>query len=258
MHTRAGEEEISYFQFQSEVGHTKHIGGLGATEELLKLCRIKKGHHVLEVGCGVGITSALLAKKYGCTVVGIDLSKGMIKRAKERAKEEKVEDKTEFIVADAQKLPFKANTFDAVICESVNAFIPQKQKAVKEYARVAKPGGWVGLNEACWIKEPDPELEGGVRDFVKAELLYPKGWRALLEKAGLKEIAVRTYRINMLNEASEQLRRFEFLEYLKVWCRTLRGILTKRSYRNFIMRALALPKNYLEYWGYGLYAGRKR
>ncbi len=250
-------EAISYFEFQSEIGHTKHIGGLRATEELLEMCRIKEGSRVLEVGCGVGMTSVLLAKKYGCTAVGIDINEGMVNRARERAEKENAEGKAEFMVADAQALPFRANTFDAVICESVNAFIPQKQEAVKEYVRVARPGGWVGFNEACWIREPDPELEKGMRSFVGAELLSSGGWASLLERAGLEDVVARNYRINMLSESMEQLRRFELLGYLKVWWRTMHGLITKRSYRNFVRAALKLPKNYLEFWGYGIYAGRK-
>ena len=57
-------------------------------------------------------------------------------------------------VADAQCLPFADRTFDAVICESVTAFVPGKLRAVAEYARVMRPGGYVGLAEGTWLTPP--------------------------------------------------------------------------------------------------------
>ena len=87
-------------------------------------------------------------------VVAIDISRDMVKRAEERAKKKRVKDKVEFRVADAQNLPFEDDLFDAVISESVNAFIEDKQKAINEYKRVVKPGGYIGFNEATWIEMP--------------------------------------------------------------------------------------------------------
>jgi arsenite methyltransferase len=248
------EERISYFEFQAEIGLTKHIGGITATRELIKLCRIKRGSKVLEVGCGVGLTSVYLAEK-GCMVTGVDISKGMIRKAKEKAEQKKV--KVEFIVADAHKLPFRNNVFDAVICESVMAFIPDKKKAMKEFARVTKPGGYVGITEVAWIKEPPAEMKKKMSDFSGGELRTSEEWKKLLVDARLKNVVARTHKLNMLNEAWDQIRRWDIVEYMKVHYRTWKGIFTKASYRRFIMDALKLPWNVADYWGYGVYAGRK-
>ncbi len=249
------EERISYFEFQAEIGLTKHIGGITATNELIKLCRIKKGSKVLEVGCGIGLTSVYLAKK-GCMVTGVDISKAMIRKAKEKAEQKKV--KVEFMVADAQKLPFRKNVFDAVICESVMAFVPDNKKAMKEFARVAKPGGYVGITEVAWVKEPPAEMRKKMQDFAGSELRTPGGWKKLFRDAGLKSIVARTHKLNMVNEAWDEIRRWDILEYLKVHYRTWKGIFTRPSYRRFIRDALKLPWSIKDYWGYGVYAGRKK
>ncbi len=250
-------ERISYFEFQAEVGLTKHMGGIKTTEELAGLCHLKEGKHVLEVGCGVGLTSVYFAKKYGCKVVGIDLSEGMIEKAKERAEREGVADKTEFRTADAQELPFEDNTFDAVILESVMAFIPDKKKAMKEFVRVTRPGGYVGITEVAWIKEPPAEMKKKMLDFAGSELLTPEGWKQILVDAGLDNIVARMYKLSMKNEAWDQIRRWEPVEYLKVHYRVWKGIFTRASYRRFIRDALGLPWSITEYWGYGIYAGKK-
>jgi len=147
---------MGFFDFAAEVGLTKHIGGVEATEALVELCHIGPGSYVLDVGCGVGVTPCYLAKRVGCRVVGVDISEKMLERSRERARREGVAGLVELRVADAQELPFEGGLFDAVITESVTAFPEDKQGAVNEYARVTKPGGYVGLNETAWLKVPPP------------------------------------------------------------------------------------------------------
>jgi arsenite methyltransferase len=149
-------KQKEFFDFAAKVGLTKHIGGIEATEMLIELCQISKDKHILDVGCGAGVTPVFLAKTIGCSVVGVDISEGMVQRSKERAKKERLKDRIDFRNADAQELPFDDNTFDAVITESVTAFPEDKQKAVNEYVRVTKPGGYIGLNESTWLKVPPP------------------------------------------------------------------------------------------------------
>jgi len=72
------ETENSYFELQAYWGMTKHMGGLKATRQLVELCHISEDKYVLVVGCGVGVTPCYLVKRYGCRVVGVDLSDKMI------------------------------------------------------------------------------------------------------------------------------------------------------------------------------------
>jgi cyclopropane fatty-acyl-phospholipid synthase-like methyltransferase len=61
-----------YFAFLAQLGFTKHIGSMQATRELIELCHIQRGAHVLDVGCGVGATPRYLAEELGCRVIGVD------------------------------------------------------------------------------------------------------------------------------------------------------------------------------------------
>src|SRR5512137_495451 len=85
-----------YLDMQAEVGITKHVGGFAATDELLSLCHVGDAKEVLNVGCGIGVGVAYIARKFGCRAVGVDISEKMIKWSRLRAGEEKVEDKVEF------------------------------------------------------------------------------------------------------------------------------------------------------------------
>ena len=86
------QERTSFLDMQAEVGVTKHIGGFEATNELLSRCHIEHAKEVLNIGCGIGVGSAYIAKKYGCHVVGVDISEQMIEWSRQRAREEGVED----------------------------------------------------------------------------------------------------------------------------------------------------------------------
>jgi len=256
-------QEQTFFDFAAEVGLTKHLGGVGATEELAELCHVDQDRLVLDVGCGAGVTPCHLAKSRGCRVVGVDILEGMIERARERARKEGVADRVEFRVADAQKLPFDDNLFDAVMTESVTAFPEDKQRAVKEYARVTKQGGYVGLNESTWLKVPPPP---GVVAWASQDVgssvkpLTPDEWTGLLEGAGLTEIAVRIQAINTQDEAKGIVARYGLGGMLGILWRMLRLYLRNPAYRQFVKdvgQSGITPKDLTQYFGYGIYVGRK-
>jgi arsenite methyltransferase len=253
----------SFFDFAAQVGLTKHIGGLAATDTLVQLCHIGRGSYVLDVGCGVGVTPCYLVKKYGCRVVGVDILEKMVERSRERAIRENVAELVEFRMADAQDLPFEDSLFDAVITESVTAFPQDKQRAVNEYARVTKPGGYVGLNESVWLKvSPPPEVVAWAAQDIGATVqpLTSAEWTGLLESAGLNEIIEKTYAINTKDETKGILGRYGWGGMLRVMGRTLMLYAKSPAYRRFVKEVRQggiIPDHLEEYFGYGLFVGRK-
>ena len=250
-----------YFEIQASWGMTKHLGGLKATRQLIELCHIHRDSYVLVVGCGVGVTPCYLAKKYGCRVVGVDISEKMIGRSIERTKRQGVEDRLEFKVADAQALSFENDVFDAVLSESVNAFMTDKQAAINEYVRVAKPGGYVGLNEVTWLKPPPPELAEYLTRIMAAEFLTcDNGWKDLLDGSGLRETVAMVYKTNALSQWLSEVRQFEFLDFMRAWSRFLFLLTRSPACRRFTKEALTMPRSIFslfKYFGYGIYVGKK-
>jgi demethylmenaquinone methyltransferase/2-methoxy-6-polyprenyl-1,4-benzoquinol methylase len=108
---------------------------------------IKKGYKILDIGCGTGVMFGRLKKLAGKRgrVIGIDFSPAMIKRAKNKHKN----DKKNFIYADAHYLPFEGKTFDRVICFSCFPHFSDKKKAIKEAVRVLKPKGMLVISHLC-------------------------------------------------------------------------------------------------------------
>ncbi|MBN2499824.1 MAG: class I SAM-dependent methyltransferase [Anaerolineales bacterium] len=255
--------EMKFFDFAAAVGLTKHIGGMDATRQLIELCQIEAGKYVLDVGCGVGVTAVYLAKQVGARVVGVDIRPEMIKRAIERAIQEGVDEPTDFRVADAQELRFEDNTFDAVITESVTAFLPDKRRDLAEYVRVTKPGGYVGINESAWLKTPVPAevVDWFQRDVGnEAEIPAYAEWLELMEGAGLVDVNGSVDQVDVKDEFRGIMQRYGFWEMLKIYGRMFKLYRRSPEYRQFIKEAKetgAMPPGATDYFGYGICVGRK-
>ncbi|KFZ81590.1 ubiquinone biosynthesis methyltransferase UbiE [Amycolatopsis sp. MJM2582] len=92
---------------------------------------------VLEVAVGTGLNLPLYPD--GVTLTGIDLSDGMLAIARCRA--ERLGHPVTLRRADAHDLPFDADSFDTVVCTLGLCAIPDDGKALREMARVLRPGG---------------------------------------------------------------------------------------------------------------------
>jgi SAM-dependent methyltransferase len=244
-----------YLDFQSIVGITKHMGGLGATKELLALCHVDEAREVLEVGCGIGVGPANLARDHGCRVVGVDRSEQMIEWAHRRAREHGVEDRVELLVADATGLPFEDGRFDVTFAESVLGFVPDRQGALAEMARVTRPGGYVGLNESIWTRSLPPDVAQLARD-MGVELQTPEDWRALCEAVGLSELTVRLRRVDPAAEVRNRIRWVGLPWALRAWGRTARLYATEPEARAALKTFFGSGLSTFDCTGYGLFVGR--
>lgn len=107
-------------------------------KKLIKWVNPEKKEKILDLACGFGLLSIIMAKK-GCSVYGVDVNQNVIERAKELASSENVF--CEFIVGDAENLTFPNEFFDKIVSSSSLEHFNNDVKALEECYRVLKPGG---------------------------------------------------------------------------------------------------------------------
>lgn len=129
---------------------------------------------ILDVGCGAGFFSVLLAKE-GYQVTGVDLTPDMIENARILAAEEKTV--CDFLVMDAENLSFADESFDVVISRNLTWTLPDVKSAYREWVRVLKKGGVLlnfdanyGLSDFTDLSElPDNHAHQEIDDSMMRE-----------------------------------------------------------------------------------------
>lgn len=132
-----------------------------AHEHLLSAIEPQDGERWLDVATGTGEIACRVAAR-GAEVTGLDLAPDLIDTAKKRAGAASVE--VRFDVGDAEALPYDDASFDTVSSTFGVMFAPDHAAVARELARVAKPGGRLGL--ATW-----PPV-GSVADLFKVMAPY--------------------------------------------------------------------------------------
>ncbi len=142
------------------LGDFFHPGGLKLTERLGSLLPLIQENRVLDAASGKGATALFLAERFGCQVVGIDYSGQNVADASELASAKGLSSLVRFERGDAESLPFPDKSFDAIICECAFCTFPNKTDAAREFARVLRPGGRVGLSDLTRGPSLPNELDG--------------------------------------------------------------------------------------------------
>jgi phosphatidylethanolamine/phosphatidyl-N-methylethanolamine N-methyltransferase len=101
------------------------------------------GGRILDVGIGTGISLTDYARSN--SVVGVDYSEAMLRKAHERVREHKLDHVAALAVMDAQRLGFADGYFDVVVAQYVITAVPDPEQSLDEFARVVRPGGEIIL-----------------------------------------------------------------------------------------------------------------
>ena len=124
---------------EDELLRTIHGQENALTEFAMNFLSISPSVIGLDAGSGRGASSFVLNRRFGCSIVGINISPYQTKFAVEKSRLLKVKDQVQFIEGDMTKIPFAENTFDFVwACESTE-HVPDLEKMFGEFARISKP-----------------------------------------------------------------------------------------------------------------------
>jgi ubiquinone/menaquinone biosynthesis C-methylase UbiE len=132
---------------------------------------------ILDCGCGTGHNLRVLLAPYGRTF-GFDLAADAMRRARASGRP--------LVRASIEQIPFRASTFDLVTSFDVVQSVPDDRQAMRELARVLKPGGHAVLNVTAldFMRGDHSDVWGELRRYT------PRRATRLLQQGGLEPVRV--------------------------------------------------------------------
>jgi ubiquinone/menaquinone biosynthesis C-methylase UbiE len=195
---------------------------------------VPAGAEVIDVACGDGDYSALLAEKVGPNgrVVALDADPKYVEHARRSIREDPSAASIEFLVATLEDPPFSPGVFDLVWCAQSLYSLPEPVAALCRMARLSKPGGLVVVLEddalhrliLPWPVEIELAVRAAELAVLAEESRHPRKFyvgrrlRSVFREAGLTEIHKSTWAVDRAYPLGDAERRF-LTEYL----RRLRG-----------------------------------
>jgi ubiquinone/menaquinone biosynthesis C-methylase UbiE len=176
---------------------------------LLQLLDLHPQMAVLDVATGAGHTAVAIAP-YVARVMAIDLAPEMIEQVDVLAASRQL-DNVRAIVMDGEALEFPDASFDIVTCRIAPHHFVDIDVALREIARVLRPGGQFGLEDSC--APADPALDRFLNDLEKLRdpthvRSYTEAeWRAMLQAAGFEAPAIPVHCYRKTHSVGEWIER---------------------------------------------------
>ncbi|MEM9318551.1 MAG: methyltransferase domain-containing protein [Pseudomonadota bacterium] len=151
-----------------KAGDEFHTGGLQASDHLFDRLTINADMSVLDVGCGIGGTSRLIADRFGARVTGIDLTPEFVETAVALTEMVRLGHLAQFRQGSALSMPVPSGSFDLAVLMHVGMNIGDKVALLSEISRCLKPGATFALFDVMRGVDPEP-------------LAFPLPWSSMAE-----------------------------------------------------------------------------
>jgi len=166
-------------------GQKMEKGHGDVVQQVIEKLNIRAGFQVLDLGCGIGWATRILAQKGpGVQAIGIDASPAMVKQAEELSP---LTIRARYEVGHFEKIDFKDGKFDMVFSMEALYYAPDLQQAITEISRVLKTGGSAEIVMDNYVGRPTTE---GWSAAIGLHMhhLSPEDWVAAFEKAGFSDV----------------------------------------------------------------------
>jgi len=157
------------------------------------LASLREGDVVLDLGSGAGFDAFLAAQRVGKAgrVIGVDMTPGMVAKAKENAKKGNYSN-VDFRLGEIEKLPVEDNSIDVIISNCVINLSPDKETVFKETFRALKPGGRLMVSDLVLAKELPEFIKQSVEAYIGclAGAIKKDEYLKSITAAGFQEVKV--------------------------------------------------------------------
>jgi SAM-dependent methyltransferase len=227
-------------------------GDADCTLKALALCAdLPAAPAILDVGCGTGAQTLVLAAATDGRIIATDLIGAFLAELKERAVKTGLDKRIQTVAADMKDLPFPDGSFDLIWSEGA-VYIMGFDNALAKWRSLAKPGGYLVVSELSWFQR-DPPAE--IRDFWDRH--YP-AMRGVDENLAAAHTAgwtpVGAYRL-----PAEAWRRYyePLRQRLPTFRRSYGGDTDAQAVADLTEQEMSLLGRYLDYCGYEIFVLRR-
>jgi SAM-dependent methyltransferase len=230
--------------------------GPGSPEATLKalsfIDNLNEKSKIVDLGCGTGGQTIVLAQNISGNITGIDLFPGFIDKLNDNAKKLNLQSRVKGVVGSMDKLEFQFNELDLIWCEGAIYNIGF-EKGMNYWNKFLKKGGYVAVSEATWFTEERPKEIFDFWNDAYPEIDTIPNNIARMQKAGYVVMAsfilpeycwIDNF---FAPEAKAQ----------KIFLDKYKGNKSAEEFIKYEKRGAELYNKYKEYYGYVFYIGKK-
>jgi ubiquinone/menaquinone biosynthesis C-methylase UbiE len=168
-------------------GQQIHIGGMKASIELAEIAGIRAGLSGIDLCCCNGAGMRFLVRSRNiASMVGVDATAAIVERGQRLTREEGLDDRIRFVLADACQSGLPSASADFVWSEDAWCYVADKRRLIAEAARIVRPGGVIAFTD--WVEGSagltDPEAQRFLSMMTFANVEDIAGYLSLLSASG--------------------------------------------------------------------------
>jgi SAM-dependent methyltransferase len=151
--------------FQLMFGQQIHIGGMKASIDLADRAGIGAGLSGVDLCCCNGADMRFLVRfRNVASMVGVDVTEAIVERGRRYTREEGLDDKIRFVLADACQSGLPSSSADFIWSEDAWCYVPDKPRLIAEAARIVRPGGVIAFTD--WVEGPAGLTDSEAQRFL--------------------------------------------------------------------------------------------
>jgi sarcosine/dimethylglycine N-methyltransferase len=162
-----------------------HYGGFEATDTLAAAGDMRREHRVLDVCCGLGGPARWIARRIGCHVTGLDLTRSRVESARRLTERVGLAHLVDFVQGDATAMPLPDAVFDRAMGQEAWIHIPDKAALLGECRRVLRDDGVLAFTDIVCREPLTPAEAKQMADDMQFPVVVPaRGYLDELPRSG--------------------------------------------------------------------------